>query len=71
MNHIRLITSLTCIKTGKHAGFYKTVEKQVIESTQNSSAFQNEIIDYISKSRKTEFKAIEIKLYPYPKSELA
>jgi hypothetical protein len=62
MDHIRLFTSLTCIKTGKHIGFYKTIEKQVIESTQNSSAFQNEIISYISKNRKTEFKAIEIKL---------
>jgi hypothetical protein len=61
-NHIRLFTSLTCIKTGKHIGFYKTIEKQVIESTQNSSAFQNEIISYISKNRKTEFKAIKIKL---------
>jgi hypothetical protein len=62
MDHIRLFTSLTCIKTGKHIGFYKTIEKQVIESTQNSSAFQNEIISYISKNRKTEFKAIENKL---------
>jgi hypothetical protein len=62
MVHIRLFTSLTCIKTGKHIGFYKTIEKQVIESTQNSSAFQNEIINYISKNRKTEFKAIENKL---------
>jgi hypothetical protein len=61
-NHIRLFTSLTCIKTGKHIGFYKTIEKQVIVSTQNSSAFQNEIISYISKNRKTEFKAIENKL---------
>ena len=61
-NHIRLFTSLTCIKTGKHIGFYKTIEKQVLESTQNSSAFQNEIINYISKNRKTEFKAIEKKL---------
>jgi hypothetical protein len=62
MDHIRLFTSLTCIKTGKHIGFYKTIEKQVIESTQNSSAFQNEIISYISKNKKTEFKAIENKL---------
>jgi len=62
MDHIRLFTSLTCIKTGKHIGFYKTIEKQVIESTRNSSAFQNEIINYISKNRKTEFKAIENKL---------
>jgi hypothetical protein len=62
MDQIRLFTSLTCIKTGKHIGFYKTIEKQVIESTQNSSAFQNEIISYISKNRKTEFKAIENKL---------
>jgi hypothetical protein len=62
MDHIRLVTSLTCIKTGKHIGFYKTIEKQVLESTQNSSAFQNEIINYISKNRKTEFKAIENKL---------
>jgi hypothetical protein len=62
MDHIRLFTSLTCIKTGKHIGFYKTIEKQVIESTQNSSAFQNEIISYISKNRKTEFKVIENKL---------
>jgi hypothetical protein len=62
MDHIRLFTSLTCIKTGKHIGFYKTIEKQVIESTQNSSAFQNEIISYISKNRKTEFKTIENKL---------
>jgi hypothetical protein len=62
MDHIRLLTSLTCIKTGKHIGFYKTIEKQVIESTQNSSAFQNEIINYISKNRKTEFGAIENKL---------
>jgi hypothetical protein len=62
MDHIRLFTSLTCIKTGKHIGFYKTIEKQVIESTQNSSAFQNEIINYISKNKKTEFKAIENKL---------
>jgi hypothetical protein len=62
MDHIRLFTSLNCIKTGKHIGFYKTIEKQVIESTQNSSAFQNEIINYISKNNKTEFKAIEIKL---------
>ena len=61
-NHIRLFTSLTCIKTGKHIGFYKTIEKQVIESTQSSSAFQNEIIGYISKNGKTEFKAIENKL---------
>jgi len=61
-NHIRLFTSLTCIKTGKHIGFYKKIEKQVLESTQNSSAFQNEIISYISKNRKTEFKAIENKL---------
>jgi len=62
MDHIRLFTSLTCLKTGKHIGFYKTIKKQVIESTQNSSAFQNEIINYISKNRKTEFKAIENKL---------
>jgi hypothetical protein len=62
IDHIRLFTRLTCIKTGKHIGFYKTIEKQVIESTQNSSAFQNEIINYISKNRKTEFKAIENKL---------
>jgi hypothetical protein len=62
MDHIRLFTSLTCIKTGKHIGFYKTIEKQVLESTQNSSAFQNEIISYISKNKKTEFKAIENKL---------
>jgi hypothetical protein len=62
MDHIRLVTSLTCIKTGKHIGFYKTIEKQVIESTRNSSAFQNEIINYISKNRKKEFKAIENKL---------
>jgi hypothetical protein len=61
-NHIRLFTSLTCIKTGKHIGFYKTIEKQVIVSTQNSSAFQNEFISYISNNRKTEFKAIEDKL---------
>jgi len=62
MDHIRLFTSLTCLKTGKHIGFYKTIEKQVIESTQSSSAFQNEIIGYISKNGKTEFKAIENKL---------
>jgi len=62
MDHIRLFISLTCIKTGKHIGFYKTIEKQVIESTKNSSAFQNEIIIYISKNRKTKFKAIENKL---------
>ena len=62
MDHIRLITSLTSIKTGKHIGFYKTIAKQVVESTQNSSAFQNEIISYISKNRKIEFKAIENKI---------
>jgi hypothetical protein len=62
MDHIRLFTSLTCIKTGKHIGFYKTIEKQVLESTQNSGAFQNEIINYISKNKKTKFKAIENKL---------
>jgi len=53
MVHIRLITSLAFIKTGKHIGFYKTIEKHVIESTKNISAFQNEIISYISKNRKT------------------
>jgi hypothetical protein len=53
MVHIRLITSLAFIKTGKHIGFYKTIEKHVIESTKNSSAFQNENISYISKNRKT------------------
>jgi hypothetical protein len=69
MDHIRLFTSLTCIKTGKHIGFYKTIEKQVLESTQNSSAFQNEIINYISKNKKTEFKAIENKLLEMRRSK--
>lgn len=62
IDHIRLITCLTIIKTGKHIGFYKTIEKQIIDFTQSSSAYQNEIINYITKEDKKNFKHINRKL---------
>lgn len=59
---MRLITSLAIIKTGKHIGFYKTSERQIVKSTESSSAYSNEVITYISKHKKTEYESLKIKL---------
>ncbi|MFD0930974.1 hypothetical protein ACFQ0R_00025 [Psychroflexus salinarum] len=60
--HIELITSLTSVKTGKQIGFYKTVKDQILRTSLAKSAYQNEIISYIRKHRKTEYKDIEKRL---------
>lgn len=62
INHMRLITCLTIVKTSRHIGFYKTIEKQIIDLTFNSSAYQNEIINYITKENKKDFEKIKLKL---------
>ena len=62
IKHMELITSLTIIKTGKHIGFHRTKERQILKSTESSSPYQREIINYITKFKKTEFEAIKIKL---------
>jgi hypothetical protein len=62
MSNIRLITCLTIIKTGKHIGFFKNAERQIIEFTRNSSAHQNEVINYITKENKKEFENVKLKL---------
>jgi hypothetical protein len=62
MTNIRLITCLTSIKTGKHIGFFKNPERQIIEFTRNSSAHQNEVINYITKENKKEFENVKLKL---------
>jgi hypothetical protein len=62
MSNIRLITCLTTIKTGKHIGFFKNAERQIIEFTRNSSAHQNEVINYITKENKKEFENVKLKL---------
>jgi hypothetical protein len=62
IKNMRLITSLTIIKTGKHIGFYKTSEWQIVKSTESISASSKEIISYISKHKKTEFESLKIKL---------
>lgn len=60
--HIRLITSLTCIKTGKHIGFYKSIEDQVLKSTHPKSSYQNYIISYINRNHLSDFKNLKSKL---------
>ncbi|GAA0762845.1 hypothetical protein [Psychroflexus lacisalsi] len=61
IKNIELMTSLTIIKTGKHIGFYKTTERQILK-TRSSSPYQREIINYITKFKKTEFEDIKNKL---------
>jgi len=60
ISNIRLITCLTTIKTGKHIGFFKNAERQIIEFTRNSSAHQNEVINYITKENKKEFENVKL-----------
>ena len=62
IKNMRLIINLTIIKKGKHIGFYKTSERQILKSTESSSAYSNEIISYISKHKKTEYESLKIKL---------
>lgn len=40
IKYLDLIISLTCIKTGNHIGFYKSIEIQIIKSTFSKSDFQ-------------------------------
>ena len=56
IKHMDLISSLSIIKTGKHIGFHKTMERQILNLTESSSAYQNEIIKYITSQKKTAFE---------------
>lgn len=59
---IDLITSLTCIKTEKHIGFYKSIEDQILITSDGKSHYQNTIIDFITKNKKVNFEGLKNRL---------
>ena len=60
--HIELITSLSIIKTGKHIGFHRNLERQIFKSIKSNSAYQNEIIKYITTQNKIVFEGLKNKI---------
>jgi hypothetical protein len=59
---INLITNLTCIKTEKHIGFNKSIEDQVLKTSDGKSHHQNTIIDFITKHKKVNFEDLKNRL---------
>jgi hypothetical protein len=60
-NHMDLITCLACLKNDINIGNYKTLDL-LIKATIRWSDYQNEIIDYIKKTRKTQYDYLAKKL---------
>jgi hypothetical protein len=56
-----LITCLACLKNDINIGNYKTLDL-LIKATIRWSDYQNEIIDYIKKTRKTQYDYLAKKL---------
>ena len=60
-HHMDLITCLACIKNDINIGNYKSLDL-LVKATIRRNDYQNEMIDYIKKSRKTQYNYLAKKL---------